>query len=80
MLWAVNMQICIISRLIKVSVSIGEKYNEKLYPNFWNVYDSIAEAFLKYNKPKQAIHYYEESLRLNPDNENALKMLKKIRK
>jgi tetratricopeptide (TPR) repeat protein len=54
------------------------KLNVKNYPDSWNVYDSLGEALAHAGKLEKAKKYYEKSLQLNPDNENGMKMLKKI--
>jgi pimeloyl-ACP methyl ester carboxylesterase len=45
------------------------------YPDSWNVYDSLGEALLNDGQTSLAIKNYERSLALNPDNENAKKIL-----
>ncbi len=55
------------------------KENAKLFPDSWNVYDSLAEAYMKNDERKQAIRYYEKSLSLNPGNVNAQKMIEKLK-
>lgn len=45
--------------------------NMKLYPQSFNVYDSYAEACMKLGENDRAIEYYEKSLELDPENENA---------
>jgi len=52
--------------------------NKRAYPTSFNVYDSLAEAYLKNEQWDKARQFYERSLKLNPGNENAQKMLKKI--
>ena len=52
--------------------------NIQLYPNSFNVYDSAAEAYMENNGDELAIKNYKNSLSLNPDNTNAIKMLKKL--
>ncbi len=54
------------------------KLNTHLYPDAWNVYDSLGEAMLAAGKTDKARKLYEKSLALNPDNENGKKMLAKI--
>ena len=54
----------------KVAKAIFE-INMELYPDSFNVYDSYAEACMKLGEKKHAIEYYQKSLKLNPDNENA---------
>lgn len=48
------------------------------YPDSWNVYDSLGEGYLKDGLTDQAINNYKKSLELNPENENAVKMLQEI--
>jgi predicted alpha/beta superfamily hydrolase/TolA-binding protein len=54
------------------------KLNVKLYPKSANVYDSLAEAFMKIGDNKNAVKNYKKSLELNPKNNNAREMLKKL--
>lgn len=54
-------------------------FNTKRYPKSSNTYDSLGEAYMKAGKKKLAIINYEKSLELNPQNENAVEMLKKLR-
>ena len=54
------------------------QFNVKQYPTSFNVYDSLAEAFMKSGDQKRAIDYYKRSLILNPRNENAKHMLKQL--
>lgn len=54
--------------------------NTQLYPNAFNTWDSLAEAYMKKGDNKTAISYYKISLLLNPDNENAQKMIDKMGK
>jgi len=49
------------------------------YPNYWNAYDSLAEAYLKAGQKDLAIQNYEKSVELNPKNQNGIDALKKIR-
>lgn len=49
------------------------------YPDSWNVYDSLGEACLKDGQTDSAVSNYEKSLKLNPENENAVKVLSEIR-
>jgi tetratricopeptide (TPR) repeat protein len=43
--------------------------NVELFPQSWNVYDSLAEAYAVKGEMGLAIKYYERSLELNPDNQ-----------
>lgn len=54
------------------------RFNVEMFPGSANVYDSLAEAYMKSGDNKMAIENYEKSLELNPENENAKEMLKKL--
>jgi tetratricopeptide (TPR) repeat protein len=56
------------------------KLNVAEYPESWNVYDSLAEAYMKNGDKDPAIKYYKKSLQLNPKNENGKKMLEELSK
>jgi tetratricopeptide (TPR) repeat protein len=56
------------------------KFNSVVFPNYWNVWDSLAEWYFKmknYDFPKK---YSKQSLELNPDDAFAKKMLAEIEK
>ncbi len=53
--------------------------NADVFPNSWNVYDSLGEAYLLKENTEQAVHYLEQSLTLNPDNTHAAEMLAALR-
>ena len=55
------------------------EHNVRLYPKSWNVYDSLAEAYAAGGDIRLAIQYYEKSLKLNPDNENAKTAVRELR-
>ncbi len=55
------------------------KLNTENYPKSYNVFDSLAEAHYKLGNEKEAIESYAESIVLNPENENASKMIKQIK-
>jgi hypothetical protein len=52
--------------------------NTRLYPESWNVYDSLAEALMKDGKVELAIKNCSKSLELNPKNINGRRMLQKL--
>ena len=54
------------------------KLNSKEYPESGNVWDSLAEGYMLNGDNKKAKKYYKKSLKLNPDNQNAKDMLKKL--
>jgi len=53
--------------------------NVQEYPQSWNVYDSLGEAYMKTGQKSLAIANYEKSLQLNPKNQNGIEMLKKLK-
>jgi len=55
------------------------KLNVELYPLESDVYDSIGECYRKLGNKEMAIKNYEKSLELNPNNQNAVEMLKEIK-
>jgi Predicted membrane protein (DUF2306) len=52
--------------------------NVETYPQSSNAYDSLAEAYMDGGNKPQAILNYQESLRLNPNNRNAIRMLQNL--
>ena len=56
------------------------KLNIEMYPDSWNVYDSLGEAYMENGQNDLAIEYYQKSLKLNPQNTNAVNMLQRIKK
>jgi cytochrome c-type biogenesis protein CcmH/NrfG len=43
------------------------------------VYDSLGEAYMRTAQKELAIQNYEKSLQLDPKNQNAVEMLKKLK-
>ncbi len=54
-------------------------YNVKLYPESWNAYDSLSEAYAKAGNKELAIKNYEKSLKLNPESQSGKKALKQLK-
>lgn len=52
--------------------------NTHLFPDAFNTWDSLGEVHMKLGDKKKAIQYYNKSLALNPDNQNATDMLKQL--
>jgi len=52
--------------------------NMQLYPKSANVYDSYAEACLKLGDKKQALEYYKRTLAMNPQNQNAVRIVAEL--
>jgi len=55
------------------------RINVELYPESWNVYDSLGEALLEAGRTDEAVSMYQRSLELNPDNTNGKEVLARIR-
>jgi tetratricopeptide (TPR) repeat protein len=55
------------------------KLNADAFPASANVWDSLAEAYMKSGDLKSAQLDYEKSLALDPKNQNAIDMLKKLK-
>jgi tetratricopeptide (TPR) repeat protein len=55
------------------------KMNVELYPEAWNVYDSLGEGYMLLGEKELAIKFYKKSLEINPDNANGAEMLKKLK-
>jgi len=53
--------------------------NVDYYPRIHQLYDFLAEAYLKNGQNDLAIKNYEKSLELNPENENAREMLTRLK-
>jgi tetratricopeptide (TPR) repeat protein len=49
--------------------------NAKEYPDSWNVYDSLGEAYLVTGQYDEAEKYYQIALKMNPEAESAQKAL-----
>jgi hypothetical protein len=52
--------------------------NVEEYPESWNVYDSLAEAYIKAGKKQEAEKSCTQSLKLNPNNNHAKEMLNQL--
>ncbi|RLJ99655.1 serine hydrolase [Tenacibaculum discolor] len=49
------------------------------FPESYDAYDSLGEAYMKDGQIKKAIKNYQKSLELNPDNTNAVEKLKELK-
>jgi len=54
------------------------KLNVEAYPNAFNTYDSLAEAYLADNQRELAMKNYKKSVELNPSNTNATQVIKRL--
>ncbi len=52
--------------------------NVEAFPDSWNVYDSLGEAYMSAGQNTLAIQNYKKSIELNPDNEYGKGQLKKL--
>ncbi len=52
--------------------------NVAAYPRSANAHDSLGEAYMTDGDREQAARSYRRSLELNPDNANAVEMLRKL--
>ena len=55
------------------------KLSVEAYPQSYNTYDSLAEAYMDQGDRDLAIQNYRKSLDLNPANTNAVRMLEKLK-
>ena len=56
------------------------KLNVEAYPQGFNTYDSLAEAYMAINDRALALQNYKKSLELNPNNTNATEIVKRLEK
>jgi predicted alpha/beta superfamily hydrolase len=56
------------------------EYNISNFPKSANAYDSLGEAYMIKGDKDQAIKNYEKSLKLDPDNQNAARMIRELQK
>ena len=56
------------------------KLNVEAYPEGFNTYDSLAEAYMAVNERELAKQNYKKSLELNPNNTSAVEALKRLEK
>ena len=62
---------------LKPALKIFE-INTELFPEAFNTWDSLGEAFMKMGNDARAIGCFERSLKLNPENTNAEEMIARI--
>lgn len=56
------------------------KLNTQLYPESWQVYFDLAEAYMKNGDKKLAVQNYQKALDLKPDERKIVKTLEKLKK
>ncbi|MEL7238785.1 MAG: tetratricopeptide repeat protein, partial [Planctomycetota bacterium] len=52
----------------------------ELFPDSWNAYDRLGEAYAAAGKIDKAVASYERSLELNPESESGKAALEKLRR
>jgi CubicO group peptidase (beta-lactamase class C family) len=63
----------------KLSEAIGVfKLNVEMFPDSWNVYDSLGEAYMNNGENKLALENYKKSVELNPGNVNGKKFIEQL--
>jgi Peptidase family S41 len=53
--------------------------NAQTHPNSWNAYDSLGEAYLAAKDSEGALRAYNRSVELNPRNDNAKRIIERIK-
>ncbi|MEJ2237632.1 MAG: serine hydrolase [Gemmatimonadales bacterium] len=54
--------------------------NTRVFPEAFNTWDSLGEALMNLGRDEEAIHAYQRSLELSPENTNAETMISRIRR
>lgn len=66
-------------RLGKLDDAIGVfRFNCEAFPESFNVWDSLGEAYMEKGDNEKAIQSYQKSVQLNPDNQSGIEALKKL--
>jgi tetratricopeptide (TPR) repeat protein len=53
--------------------------NTRLFPQSGNTWDSLAEAYMNNGDHEKAILYFKKSLKIDPSNDNAVRMLERLK-
>lgn len=56
------------------------RMNTQNYPESYNAFDSLAEAYANFGNSEKALENYQQSLQLNPENEHARMQIEKLKK
>jgi tetratricopeptide (TPR) repeat protein len=54
--------------------------NTQLFPNSWNTWDSLAEAYMQKGETHIATGFFNKSIEINPENSHAKTMIEKMAK
>jgi CubicO group peptidase (beta-lactamase class C family) len=65
------------SKRFKEAIEIF-KLNVEAFPNSFNAYDSLGEAYMENGDKELAIQNYKKSVELNPNNTTGIEMLKRL--
>lgn len=63
---------------VKKAITIFE-YNLANFPKSANAYDSLGEAYMIKGDKTQAIKNYKKSLEINPNNQNAARLIRELK-
>ena len=63
---------------VKEAITLFE-LNVKEYPDSWNVYDSLGEAYMVAGKYDKAVTNYETALEMNPESESSQHALQELK-
>jgi len=63
---------------IEAAISVFRQ-NARTFPESANAWDSLGEAIMAEGDHKLAIRYYRKSLKLDPDNRNAARMIERMK-
>lgn len=67
-------------RLEKISDALKIfETNLKLFPEYWNVYDSCGEALFMLNRIDESIEYYKKAQNLNPESSRIFNILTELK-
>ena len=69
--------IVVIALVVALAIAVFE-LNSELFPQNFNVWDSLGEGHKAAGHRDKAIELYRKSLELNPGNANATKMLQEL--
>ncbi len=68
----------LLSKNVKEAIAVF-KMNVEAFPESWNVYDSLGEAYAAAGEKDLAISNYEKSVQLNPQSQSGAEALKKLK-
>lgn len=54
------------------------KLNTKNFPDSYNAFDSLAEAYARLGNKEEAVRHYKKALALNPEHQNAVEQIKRL--